>query len=183
MSPLIERVEALNHTMMHRKGETGSIALTRIDSSAESLNAIPFRCDVYLDRRLASGEDEACIAAEMETLLEGIEAQWHVYDKHGISYTGKEVVLHSFLPSWEIRPDSPFARACIKAFKTVFDREPDLVKWDFCTNGVATAGRLNIPTIGFGPGDSKRAHTVDECCEITQIVSAAQFYAVLPFYL
>jgi len=138
---------------------------------------------VYLDRRLVSGEDKAGIAAEMETLLEGIQAEWEVYDKHGISYTGEKVVLHSFLPSWEIQPDSVLAQAGIRAFKTLFDREPDLVKWDFCTNGVATAGRLNIPTIGFGPGDSKKAHTVDEYCEISEIEAAVQFYAMLPHCL
>jgi len=183
MAPLLLRVEELNNDMMQQGGDTGSIALTRIGSSAESLNAIPSQCDVYLDRRLVSGEDKAGIAAEMETLLEGIQAEWEVYDKHGISYTGEKVVLHSFLPSWEIQPDSVLAQAGIRAFKTLFDREPDLVKWDFCTNGVATAGRLNIPTIGFGPGDSKKAHTVDEYCEISEIEAAVQFYAMLPHCL
>jgi putative selenium metabolism hydrolase len=183
MGPIIKRVEELNHAMMQREGETGTIALTRIDSSAESLNAIPSRCDVYLDRRLVLGENQSCIAAEMESLLEGIEAQWEIYDKHGTSYTGKKVVLHSFLPSWEIQPDSVLSQACIRSFKAIFNRDPELVKWDFCTNGVATAGRLNIPTIGFGPGDSKKAHTVDEYCEISQIKAAAQFYATLPAWL
>jgi acetylornithine deacetylase/succinyl-diaminopimelate desuccinylase-like protein len=42
---------------------------------------------------------------------------------------------------------------------------------------------LNIPTIGFGPGDSKKAHTVDECCEISQIAAAVDFYSLLPIYL
>jgi len=67
----------------------------------------------------------------------------------------------------------------LKSFKLAFDRDPSLMKWDFCTNGVATAGRLNIPTIGFGPGDSKKAHTVDEFCETSQIMAAANFYALL----
>ena len=109
--------------------------------------------------------------------------RWEVYDKRGKSYTGVPVVLHSFLPSWEISPDNVLTKACAKSFKIVFKREPRLIKWDFCTNGVATAGRLNIPTIGFGPGDSKKAHTVDECCEISQIAAAVDFYSLLPIYL
>ena len=80
-------------------------------------------------------------------------------------------------------PDSDLSQAGIQAFKTLFGREPRTFKWDFCTNGVATAGRLNIATIGFGPGDSKKAHTTDECCEIDEIAAAAQFYAHLPNYL
>ncbi|RLC00391.1 MAG: YgeY family selenium metabolism-linked hydrolase [Deltaproteobacteria bacterium] len=183
MIPLLQRVKALNNEMMRKGNETGSIALTKICSSAESLNAIPDQCEVYIDRRLMLEEDKEVIAAEMNTLLEGMDVSWAVYDKRGKSYTGVPVVLHSFLPSWAISLDSILAKACIKSFKTLFEREPHLIKWDFCTNGVATAGRLNIPTIGFGPGDSKKAHTVDECCEISQIAAAVEFYAFLPFYL
>jgi putative selenium metabolism hydrolase len=183
MAPLLQRVESLNSTMINHETETGSIAITKIDSSAESLNAIPAQCEVYIDRRLVMGEDKACIAAEMNTLLDGMEAKWEVYDKHGESYTGVPVVLHSFLPSWEISAEHLLTKACIQSFKTMFKRKPLLFKWDFCTNGVATAGRLNIPTIGFGPGDSKIAHTVDEHCETSHIIDAAGFYALLVSHL
>ena len=183
MGPILQRVEALNNAMMRQGNGTGSIALTKISSSSESLNAIPTQCEVYLDRRLVIGEDKADISEEMNTLLEGTDASWEVYDKRGKSYTGVPVVLHSFLPSWEISPDNVLTKACAKSFKIVFKREPRLIKWDFCTNGVATAGRLNIPTIGFGPGDSKKAHTVDECCEISQIAASVDFYSLLPIYL
>jgi len=40
MIPLLQRVEALNNEMMRKGNETGSIALTKICSSAESLNAM-----------------------------------------------------------------------------------------------------------------------------------------------
>ncbi len=183
MGPILQRIETLNDGMMRQKGETGSVALTKICSSAESLNAIPAQCEVYIDRRLVHGEDRAIITAEMEALLEGMDAHWEVYDQRGISYTGVPVVLHSFLPAWEISPGHTLTRTCIKSFKAMFNRQPGLMKWDFCTNGVATAGRLNIPTIGFGPGDSKKAHIVDEHCEVSQILAAVKFYALLPFYL
>ena len=183
MSPLLQRVESLNDKMMQQGKETGSIAITKINSSAESLNAIPAQCEVYIDRRLVLGEDKACIASEMNMLLEDMDAEWEVYDKHGKSYTGVPVVLHSFLPSWEITTEHALTKACIKSYKIMFGRNPRLFKWDFCTNGVATAGRLNIPTIGFGPGDSKKAHTVDENCETSQIVAATGFYSFLASYL
>jgi acetylornithine deacetylase/succinyl-diaminopimelate desuccinylase-like protein len=114
MSPLLQRVESLNDKMMQQGKETGSIAITKINSSAESLNAIPAQCEVYIDRRLVLGEDKACIAAEMNTLLEDMDAEWEVYDKHGKSYTGVPVVLHSFLPSWEITTEHVLTKACIQ---------------------------------------------------------------------
>ena len=125
------------------------------------------------------GEDKAFISKEMDKLLRGIDAEWEIYDKHGLSYTGVPVVLHSFLPPWEINPDHSLTKACVKTYKNIFDEEPRLIKWNFCTNGVATAGRLNIPTIGFGPGESIKAHTIDEFCEISQIEAATKFYANL----
>ena len=36
---------------------------------------------------------------------------------------------------------------------------------------------MGIPTIGFGPGQYKLAHMVDENCEIEKIKSACRFYA------
>jgi putative selenium metabolism hydrolase len=183
MVPLLQRVERLNNRMQQKGNASGSIALTKIESSAESLNAIPAQCEAYIDRRLVMGEDQATIAAEMAKLIQGMDASWEIYDKRGTSYTGVPVVLHSFLPAWEISQDSLLAKACMQTFESLFGRPPRMTKWDFCTNGVATAGRLNIPTIGFGPGDSKIAHTVDECCEISQIEAAVHFYALLPTYL
>jgi len=95
---------------------------------------------------------------------------------------GKKAVRNIF-PSWEINSKHVLTKACIQSFKIMFDRNPRLFKWDFCTNGVATAGRLNIPTIGFGPGDSKKAHTADEYCETSQILAAVGFYSLLVSYL
>lgn len=177
--PVLERIVARSNALAAQPEPKGSIALTRIRSSSESLNAIPDRCELFLDRRLVTGEDQAAIAAEMQALTAGTGAGWEIYDKRGTSYTGTELVLHSYLPPWEIAPDSPLAAAGIAAFQDLFGRRPRLTKWDFSTNGVATAGRLGIPTMGFGPGDSKRAHTVDEYCEISQIPDAAMFYAAL----
>jgi len=180
LTPLLQRVEKLNKLLQHQGDASGSIAVTKIESSAECLNAIPAQCEVYIDRRLIMGEDEEFIVDEMVMLLEGLDASWEIYDEHGTSYTGVPLVLHCLLPAWEISKDSMLAKACRHTFESLFNRPPRMIKWDFCTNGVATASRLNIPTIGFGPGDSKIAHTVDEYCEIAQIEAAVQFYALLP---
>jgi len=56
-------------------------------------------------------------------------------------------------------------------------------KWVFSTNGVATAGRLNIPTIGFGPSNEIYAHTVNENMPVDHLVKSAVFYAAITQYL
>lgn len=179
MGGLIGRIEALSDELIAKTGEKGSIALTKIESQSVSLNAIPDKCTLYLDRRLIIGEDKAYIGNEMDELLEGTHATWEVFDVQGRSYTGMDVVLHSFLPAWEIAPDHPLTLGASEAYRKIFDEDPHLFKWDFCTNGVASMGKCKIPTIGFGPGDPKLAHKRDEHCHISEIIGACSFYTAL----
>lgn len=180
MNIIIDRIEKKAQQMIQMSGEKGSLALTRIESKAVSLNAIPDHCSIYLDRRLIVGEDYRYISNEMANLLEGTQASWQVYDVEGTSYTGKPVVLHSFLPAWEIEEDHSLTVAAQSAYRGIFDEDPVLFKWDFCTNGVASMGKCHVPTIGFGPGDPKLAHKRDEHCLISDLLGAYQFYTVLP---
>ena len=180
MSQITERVRRLQEDILSMDREKGSLALTKIESEAVSLNAIPAKCRVYLDRRLTLCENRAFINNEMATLVEGVKATWSIHDEVGTSYTGLPIVLHSFLPAWEIAKDHAFVKSAIAAFEMVEDVKLNLFKWDFCTNGVASAGKHGIPTIGIGPGDAKLAHKVDEFCELNEIKRAFKFYTMLP---
>ncbi len=182
MQPVIRRVEALSREI-EGDNEAGSLALTRIESEAVSLNAVPSLCRIYLDRRLTLQEDEACISKEMDKLLEGTDGAWEVHTERGVSYTGADIALHSFLPAWRIGLEEPLAVACIAAHKELAGRAPEVMEWEFSTNGVATAGRLGIPTIGLGPGDPYLAHTVNEYCPVSDILGATEFYTLLPGFL
>ncbi|PJF45745.1 MAG: YgeY family selenium metabolism-linked hydrolase, partial [Candidatus Thermofonsia Clade 3 bacterium] len=41
-------------------------------------------------------------------------------------------------------------------------------------------GKAGIPSIGFGPGEEETAHTVMDSVLLSDVVKAAEFYAVLP---
>lgn len=56
---------------------------------------------------------------------------------------------------------------------------PKLTHYAFCTNGSGTAGKLGIPTVGFGPGNEELAHRVDEYIEVEQLTAAARGYAAI----
>ena len=72
--------------------------------------------------------------------------------------------------------EAPLARAMIAAYGETFGHPPaKYTYWDFSTNAVALVPS-GIPTIGFGPGESKLAHMRDEKCEISQILEACAFY-------
>lgn len=177
MQEIIGRVDALNKKLSAKTGEKGSVALTKIESHAASLNAVPDSCTIYLDRRTALYETEEVVAKEMDELVAGTDAQWKIYDAIGSSWTGKQVILHTFLPAWESAKESPVAQAGIQAYKEMLGKDPELFKWEFATNGFACAGRYHVPTIGLGPGDYALAHKTNEHCPLDQIVQACLFYA------
>ena len=54
MAEIIQRVEALNGEL--QSGDGGTVVLSDISCEAASLNAVPSRCEIYLDRRLRLGE-------------------------------------------------------------------------------------------------------------------------------
>ena len=47
-----------------------------------------------------------------------------------------------------------------------------LSHYSFCTNGSCYAGELGIPTIGFGPGEERLAHTPDEAIAVDSLINA-----------
>ena len=154
-----------------------------IESTAVSVNAVPDSCTLYLDRRTTVEENEEYLAGEMDELIKGTDASWEVYEVEGTSYMGAAVRLHSLLPAWELPGEHPLALAAEKCFREVLGREPETCRWDFSTNGVTTAGRLGIPTLGFGAGIEKMAHQTDEYCPVEDLIKACEFYSRLPQYL
>jgi putative selenium metabolism hydrolase len=159
----------------------GSIAVTQIESSAASRNAIPDACTFYIDRRLTLGETEAKALAEMQGIItrEGVEARVNVTEYRTMSYTGYECRAREFYPAWALDDDHPLVQATARAIREMLGYRPRIGQWAFSTDGTYTMGRANIPTVGFGPGEERFAHTVDDQIRLDDVVAAARVYARL----
>lgn len=178
MARIIQQVEKTATSLMAAGGPTGTLVASKISSLSESLNAVPFECELYLDRRMVMGETDTTLKKEMDGIIAGKKASWEIGTLHRKSWTGLDVVYHPFHLPWQIDLDHDLTKACFNAFHAAFGSDPGLDYWDFSTNAVATTA-LGIPTIGFGPGEYKLAHMVNENCELRQIVDACDFYATL----
>ncbi|MFP4231388.1 MAG: YgeY family selenium metabolism-linked hydrolase [Spirochaetaceae bacterium] len=179
MARIIPRVAA-QAERLHGAGR-GTLVLSRISSESASLNAVPYECEIYLDRRLAPGETEETVRAELGEITAGTEAAWETGTLRRTSWTGREIRYEPLHPPWSISPDAPLAQAAAAAFHRTFGRTPeagDYTYWDFSTNAVTPVAR-GIPTIGFGPGDPAMAHMQDEHCPLEQIVEACRLYTAL----
>ena len=75
------------------------------------------------------------------------------------------------------------AKGAMDCYKDLFKESPELYYWDFSTNGVATAGKLHIPTIGFGAGIEKMAHQTNEYCPVEDLEKACEYFSRLPLFL
>ncbi len=158
-----------------------SIAVTHIESAACSRNAVPDRCILYVDRRLTGGETEAKAVAELRNLMsrEGVEAIVEVTEYHATSYTGYECRARQYFPSWALPENHELVQSCVRAVERELGYRPRIGRWGFPTDGVYTAGIAGIPTVGFGPGEEKYAHTSEEQVQVAHLVDAARVYARL----
>ncbi|WP_300359058.1 YgeY family selenium metabolism-linked hydrolase [Fusobacterium sp.] len=177
MAKILERIENKQKEFDKLEGEKGSIVVSNIEARTASLNAVPDMCTIYIDRRLAMGETEDKVNKEMASFIEGIDAKYEIYIAEGVSQTGKEVTLRTFMPAWEISKENYLTQVAIKSYEECFNAEAPLFKWPFSTNGFATNGEIKVPTIGFGPGNLKLAHMKDERCHIDDLYKTIIFYS------
>ena len=177
---LIFGIEMLSSQLAHdRFLGSGTLAVTQIENTGGSRNVVPDTCSFVIDRRLTLGETEAKALAEIQSVLlrEEVDATLEVSEYNSMSFTGYEAQQKCYYPAWALDRDHPLIRRVSKAIRSELGYRPEIGKWDFSTDGVYTMGVAGIPTLGFGPGQEKYAHTADERIRLSDVASAAQGYA------
>jgi putative selenium metabolism hydrolase len=159
----------------------GTIAVTQIESEAASRNAIPDCCTFYVDRRLTLGETERKAMAEVQNIVntEEVDAQVEITEYRATSYTGYDCRTRASFPAWVMPENSSLVQAVVRSVRDTLGSRPRLGCWGFSTDGTYTAGVANIPTVGFGPGEERYAHTQDEQIRLNDVVDAVRVYARL----
>lgn len=179
-----QRVADLNKTF---KGDAflgpGTIAVTQIQSRSPSLNAVPDVCALYVDRRVTVGETKEQVVAELRRLPGGSEAAIEIPTYEEPSYTGFVFPVDKVYPAWALPEDHVLVRAGQDTARAAFGRPTELGRWAFSTNGTYWMGKANIPSIGFGPGDERYAHTTRDQVPLKEVTASSRFYALLPLVL
>lgn len=183
MAPIIQQIEALNERLaVDSFLGKGTVVVSKVEVLTPSLNAVPDGCTIYLDRRLTIGESVESATAELEALpaAQAGEAEVELLRYDGTAYTGLSRSVDKYFPTWVTPEDDPAVQAGVEAGDRALGLRPDVGRWVFSTNGVASAGRLGIPTIGFGPANEIYAHSSDDQCPLSDLAPAAAWYAAFP---
>ncbi len=163
-----------------------TIAVTDVQARTASLNAVPDQFTIYLDRRIIFGETKEFLLSQIEGLIpdylrDEIHVEQLFYDTP--SYTGFVFPVDKFYPAWSLEESHPLVQAGQQTIEALWGETRPTGKWNFSTNGTYWAGKANIPSIGFGPGEEEWAHMTNEHIRLADVVHATEWYALFPLLL
>ena len=161
----------------------GKITVSDMKVQTPSINAVPDEAVIYIDRRMTFGESKEDAIAQVEALIpeeskERVKVEALFYEEP--SYTGFVFPVDKYFPAWALNEKHDLVQAGLEAREAIGLEFKPASKWSFSTNGIYWAGKANIPSIGFGPGDEVTAHTVLDSVDLSDVVKATEFYAILP---
>ena len=185
MSRIVSAIEKLNGTFMDSDDPVlgkGTVAVTYIDCKTPSLCAIPDGSYIHLDRRINMSEPKKKVLKQIKDAIKemGVKAKVEILTYDTPSYTGLSYPTEKYYPAWAMPEGHPLVKAGLQTSRDLYGKKVKPGIWTFSTNGVATRGMFDIPTIGFGPGNEKFAHAVNEHVPISHLLEATAWYALFP---
>jgi putative selenium metabolism hydrolase len=181
MAPIIADIEKLHGCLADDEflGK-GSVTVSFIECTSPSLNAVPDSARIYIDRRLTVGETVESAMEEFRSLPHLGDAEVGLLSYDATSWRGEQAQQQKYYPTWVLDEDHPLVQGVAEAVTTVLGKRPAISRWFFSTNGVASMGRLGIPTVGFAPGKEELAHTTQEWIAVEDLVRATAVYSLIP---
>ncbi len=161
----------------------GKITVSDMHVTTPSINAVPNEAIIYIDRRMTFGETKEEAIAQIESLIpenyrDRVKVEALFYDEP--SYTGFVFPVDKYFPAWALDENHPLVQSGLEVRRLMGLADKPAGKWNFSTNGIYWAGKANIPSIGFGPGDEETAHTINDSVSIDDMVESTTFYALIP---
>jgi putative selenium metabolism hydrolase len=175
MMEAVRDIESLN---LPSDPEVGDAILALTDILSEPYpghSMIPSRCRVTYDRRTLPGETEEAVLAPLRQIGEGKALRAVIGEARYTTYTGVEIRVPKFFHAWKLDTGHGLVQRTLAGLRFA-GLDPGYGVWQFCTNAAYTAGLLNIPTVGFGPGREGQAHVVDEYIDLSDLKAAARGY-------
>jgi putative selenium metabolism hydrolase len=160
-------------------GEGSLVATDIISDPYPGCSVVPSRCVVTFDRRVLLGESPRSVLQPLaDCLSPGDEVTARLADYDFRTHTGIAVKGVSYAPPWYFEPGQERVQVALAGLRRA-GIAAGVKTYGFCTNGSGSAGKRNIFTLGFGPGDEGAAHTTDESLAIEQLIESVRGYKEL----
>ena len=182
MAPIISEIEQLNERLaVDPFLGKGTVTVSSVKVDTASLCSVPDGCEIYLDRRLTAGETLDSALQEIRELPSFKSAKLELLNYDAVSWRGLRAQQEKYFPTWVLPEEHQLVQAGLATAQQINPGGSNKAgRWTFSTNGVATMGRLNIPTIGYAPGLEELAHSRNEEVAVADLLKATEFYALLP---
>lgn len=165
-------------------GKTSMVATT-ISVSPNIKNVLPNLCTVGLDIRntpdFAPEEILQALDAVVKEAQAGdseLEASVEVQRRKLRCYTGFEREIETVTPPFYTDEKTLLAQMTKRILDRVLQRKSRFKVWTFATDGCYFADQ-GIPTVGFGPGEERFAHSPTDNVRIDDLIASAKVYAAL----
>jgi acetylornithine deacetylase len=144
---------------VHARVGPATVCVSLIQGGS-AVNSVPATCTIYLDRRTLPGEEPLAVWAGYRDRLQAIAP-------------GKITVCEPYLVDYamDTDPASPIVRALEGAARGI--GRPAAVRGVSYGTDASKLARAGIPSIVFGPGSIRQAHSADEWIELRQVEEAA----------
>ncbi len=139
-----------------------TLSVGRIEGGV-SVNTVPDRCRIEIDRRLLPGEDGEAAAGDLLTYL-----RKHVGDRIAFSFGDPWLSAPALDPAGS---EELVARLLRAAEPVAGTRRVMAVPYGTDAGPLSQSG---VPCVVFGPGDIARAHTCDEWVPLDEVAAAAE---------
>ncbi len=174
MLPAVRAIEQMALPSDPLLGEAIIVLTDIISDPYPGRSVIPSRCRVTYDRRVLPGETEESVLAGLSSLPELSDVKTVIAQGEHETYAGATLRGPNF-PAWKLPAEHDLVQDALAGLRQA-GLDPALGAYRFCTNATYSAGRAQIPTVGFGPSAEGQAHVVDEYIELTQLFAAARGY-------
>jgi acetylornithine deacetylase/succinyl-diaminopimelate desuccinylase len=149
-------------------------------------NNVADSCSLFLDRRMAPGETQASVLAEINRILETLasgDPQFKARAEISRPDWHWEPIIRRGLNPAYTPPGSPVVKAIQESYRQLMGKDVTLgythgyMDMDFTVNG------LGIPTVNFGPGETAYSHTANERLRIADLLAAVRVYVLTALQL
>ncbi|MFH0848497.1 MAG: M20/M25/M40 family metallo-hydrolase [archaeon] len=186
MLPIMDQVrDTAKDLPFHSELGKTSMVATTISLSPNVKNVIPNSCTVGLDVRNTPNYPAPEILRTLHTIIDSerrrdpeLDVGISLERRRIRSYAGLEKELEMITPSFLTAKDARLSQVTKEAASQYIGREAQFKIWQFATDGSYFAEK-GIPTVGFGPGHERFAHTSQDNVSIEDLIKATKVYTLL----